>query len=108
MSTQLAERKYAGEILHGEITEKLPQGVNKIPVRKFWVLWLCKMRHYVGCLNVLLFFTVNLRNLTFIPCGAYASLHKKPQSFSLAKMCNFLPGYFIIFYIIYILLLYLL
>lgn len=41
--------------------------VHEIPVRKFWVLWLCEMRHYVGCLNVLLFFTVNLRNVIFIP-----------------------------------------
>lgn len=39
--------------------------VHKIPVRKFW---LCEMRRYVGCLNVLLFFTANLRNLTFNPC----------------------------------------
>lgn len=42
--------------------------VHKIPVRKFWVLLLCKMRHYVGCLNVLSFFTVNLRNLNLHPC----------------------------------------
>ena len=64
-------------------------------MRKLWVLWVREMGHYVGCLNVLLFFYVNLSSLIFIAFkvrGAYAGLHKKPQSPSLVKMCDLLPG----------------
>lgn len=49
----------------------------------------------MGCLNVLLFFYVFVRSLTFIPFkvrGAYTGLHEKPQSPFLAKMCDLLPG----------------
>lgn len=69
--------------------------VHPIPVRKLRVLWLREMRHHVGCLNVLLVLYVNLRSFTFIPFkmrGSSEGLHKKPQSSSLAKMCDLLPG----------------
>lgn len=70
-----------------------PRGphVHPIPGRKFWVLWLCEVRHHVGCLNVLLVLYVNLRSLTLIPFkvrGSYAGLHKKPQSPFSAKLCD--------------------
>lgn len=50
--------------------------------------WLCDVKHWVRCLNVMLLFYENLKSLTFIPfkvCVACVSLHKNPQSPSLAK-----------------------